>query len=482
MLTDSARRRLDDIEKRLLELNQGRLLKLYERLLGRPAEDGASDDANEGALVRAPDYGALLEDAPDGTLAPLETRRLDIHRRRQLEAIVRTDPEVAALVRSLHGRILDFRPFLADAPAAWVDIREALRTEPDEARREALWFAATPLAESIESDVQQLFAHRNRVAHELDFSGYPELAMAAGEVTVIEYLGLCDEIEGATRDSYETALDWIRERTGRSSIEPWDIDYHLATLDSSPADCPAASFGPRLDELLASWGLSRAGLPITVIDALLPYGGLTLPVSIPDDIRVIVQPRDGQAHFESWCHEMGHALHMAHVRVDSTVFQWDAPAWEEAMAFLLERAAATAAIAVDAPPQARWRTIVRLRRLLAASLFEILAYERPEGDLHSLYSEIHESYLGYPRHPERLWSAMPLSVTHPVYLPNYVLGRLVAAQLEELRDEAGSWGRRLRDDLWAPGAVRPWTERVEALTGRPLDPDAFLRGLGISVG
>jgi hypothetical protein len=508
MLTGTQRRQLDDIEDRLNDVQRRRLLALHERLVGRPAGDPGLFDEEEAALFHDAEYTGLLDaagepgfairEAPDEPVegrrdAATDARRLELHRRRRRDGLIRTDPEVARRVRELQGRYLDFRPFVGDAPASWVDVREALRTEPDAARREALWFAATPLADAVETDVQQLLARRNRLAEAAGFNNFPELVMAAGEFSVLEYLSLGDELEQATRDPYEELLEWIRAEKGETTIEPWDIDYFLARLEPPPAAHPAASFAPRLDRLLADWGLSLAALPIRVDESPLPYGGLTLPVSIPDDIRVLVQPRDGLVHLESWFHEMGHALHMAHVRATPRAFEWEAPAWDEAMAFLVERAGTAAALAapaapVDAPesgdggrghaphgPTAR--EVVRIRRLLAASLFEILAYERPEDDLHGLYSEIHESYLGYPRHPERLWPARALLVTHPVYLPNYVLGRLIAAQLEEGRREPAEWGARIRDEFWRPGAARPWPERVEALTGRPLDPDAWLRGL-----
>jgi hypothetical protein len=506
MLTEADRRRLDDIEVRLQDIQRRRLAALHDRLVHRPGGDPALFDGEEAAIVGDDDYATVVDSAaaegPDAgpaggvaTAAMLEARRLDLHRRRRLEALVRTDPEGAELVRSLQGRILDFRPFLDGASASWVDVREALRTEPDAGRREALWFAAAPLAASLESDVQRLLGRRSDLARDLGFASFPELTLAAGEFSVLEYLSLGDELEVATREPYEALLDWIRGETGTSTIEPWDIDIHLARLEPPPEAHPAAAFAAGLDALLARWGLARAGLPITIDESALPYGGLALPVSIPDDIRVLVQPRDGLLHLESWWHEMGHALHMAHVRVESPAFRWEAPAWDEAMAFLLERAGATAALATapteaprpfpvtaEQPHGPTARAIVRLRQLLAMSLFEILAYERPDGDLHGLYSEIHESYLGFPRHPERLWPARALLVTHPVYLPNYVLGRVAAAQLEELCDDSPRWGERLVRDIWGPGAASPWPERIERLTGRPLDPDAYLRGLGLDGG
>jgi peptidyl-dipeptidase A len=119
-------------------------------------------------------------------------------------------------------------------------------------------------------------------------------------------------------------------------------------------------------------------------------------------------------------------------------------------------------------------------------LFEILAYDHPALDLHSLYSEIHEHYLGFPRHPEHLWAANILFLTHPLHLPNIIMGRLIAAQLMEALRER--WGRDLdrpevgdfiREQCWRPGASRPWEDIVHWVTGRRLDPDAFLRTLGI---
>ena len=132
-----------------------------------------------------------------------------------------------------------------------------------------------------------------------------------------------------------------------------------------------------------------------------------------------------------------------------------------------------------------WRAVARLRRRISDGLFEMLAYEQPHADLHGLYSEIQEHYLGYSRHPERLWAAVPSFSLRPGHLPAVITGLLVADQVAEtLRERHGGALRspaiadELREAFARPGARVPWETRLADFTGRALDAGATLRRLG----
>jgi peptidyl-dipeptidase A len=70
----------------------------------------------------------------------------------------------------------------------------------------------------------------------------------------------------------------------------------------------------------------------------------------------------------------------------------------------------------------------------------------------------------------------------PVYYHNYLLGEILASQLEETaRSEYGALvgsresGSLLVDRVFRPGALLRWDALVEAATGGSLDPQAFVR-------
>lgn len=518
---------LSSTEARLSDLNRRRFEALHARYLGAEAGDDAALDAEEAAIRADAGYASALKEAlaiesgsgrgpgapgaggraadsagpgrvranlagdpavPDSD--PLHARRIDLHRRRWLEAAVRTDPEAARRAAALHDQAMAFRPWLADGPARWADVREALRREPDRARREMAWFAGAPLAESVEADLVRLMTRRNELARSHGFDAFPRLAMEAAELPMLDFLSLCDELEPLTRPVYEQMLGWARETSGLEVLEPWDIEYLLATLEPPAADCPKESFAGAARGLAGAWGFDLDRLPIAVHQAELPFGGMALPVRIPDDVRLLVSPRDGLLHLEIYIHEHGHALHAAHMRPAVGAFEWEPEVFNESIAMLTE-GLGTQRFMAGRPPKPSdaawrmWRTVLRLRQLMALSVFEILAYEKPEADLHGLWCEVHENYLGHPRHPERLWAAKTMFITHPLYWPNYVAGRLIADQLSTwFFDRFGAVdrpevGEILRRDLWAPAASTTWEEKLVAVTGRPLDPNGFLKETGI---
>jgi len=203
---------------------------------------------------------------------------------------------------------------------------------------------------------------------------------------------------------------------------------------------------------------------------------------MPDDVHCFLTHRDGASALSENLGAWGRALHAVHVPAEPLVFQWTSGGFNEAMASLMVKLGTSAAFAergdieTDAIWHA-WQAVWKVRRELAASLFEVLAYESPGSDLHGLWCEIHEHYLGFPRHPERLWAAEERFVTHPLTGPSFLTGRLVAAQLVEVHSAIAD----IRSTIWGPGAREATEALVERITGRIPDPDAWVRTLSPKV-
>lgn len=494
MTLEAVEQVLASVEARSRALNRERMLAICRRHLEGESGDLAALDRAEAELRIEPAYRAAVEAGQRlPGLEPRAARRLALHARSITETRVRTDPAIADLTRRLNDRILSFKPRLNGHPGAWADIREVLRRSPDRARREAAWFATAPLADALAPDLVHLFELRNSVSAGLGYPGFTDLAFEVGELSRLEYMSLCDELETLTRPGYQEFLDRAREKTGDGPIEPWDIEFILAGMEPDRAAFPGESFPARMEAVLSGWGIDPAALRVTVQSADLPYAGLCLTVSVPDDIRILLNPRDGIIYMETFFHEYGHALHMAHLDPAEEVFHHEAGCFDEAMGILLERVALRSESArrpwsPDLAQWERWRSIFRMRHLVGSSLFEMLAYDRPEGDLDALHAEIQEHYLGVSPHPGPMWASRALFVTHPLYLPNYVLARLIAGHvLAALRERFGDVldrpevGSFLVTHLWRPGAAWPWDEKLIRATGRPLDSSAWLREVGVDV-
>ena len=325
------------------------------------------------------------------------------------------------------------------------------------------------------------------------------MLLPAGELSKLSVLTLGDELEPMTKPLFEQMLTWIRRENGGATLEPWDIDYHLARLEP-PADSVS---GDRIEEQLKALtrklGLDPGALGIHVHDAG-SGTARTVAVSMPDDIHCFLTRRDGAPAFMENMAAWGRALHAAHAPASPIAFHWTAGGFNEAMASLVPIMGTAADVAERGVLEAEtnwraWQAVWTMRRALASSLFEILAYESPESDLHGLWCEIQEHYLGFPRHPERLWATEERFVTRPLTGSDFLIGPLMGAQLAEVLTglpgglavaDTGAGPRAattlsLRADIWAPGAKETSEALVERVTGRILDPDAWMRAIGAEV-
>lgn len=488
MPTDNRSNLLDSVERRLQDLERRRRALELRRLLDGPVRGDemmeASFDVEEAAILAEPDYASLMtgedDDGPD--------RRRTLHQRRWTEAVIRTDSDISRLTRDMSARMAAFEPWAGDQPASAARVAEVLRTDSSRSAREGAWFASLPLAASIEPDLQRLMSLRNGRARVLGGDDFPELLLPAGELSKLSVLTLGDELEPLTKPLFEQMLAWIRREHGGATLEPWDIDYHLARLDPSVQDFPGGRTGEFLNALTGDLGLDSAAKGISIHDAG-PDAARMIAVSKPEDIHCFLTPRDGvpalMENLDAW----GRALHAAHVPAEPILFQWTTGGFNEAMASLMRNMGTAAAFAERGAVVAEtnwraWQAVWKMRRVLAASLFEVLAYESPESDLHGLWCEIHEHYLGFPRHPERLWVTEERFVTDPLTGSNFLVGSLIGAQLAEAlasSPDLRSAGSTLRSDIWTPGARETTEALLTRITGRVLDPDAWVRLFQVEV-
>jgi oligoendopeptidase F len=213
-------------------------------------------------------------------------------------------------------------------------------------------------------------------------------------------------------------------------------------------------------------------------DADIPYGGLCFAVRVPDDIRILLNLKDGMSDYQTLFHEFGHAVHRKFVaakpyalRVGETGFfaegmadVWalfvNRPSWLRANTKLT--AAEVDAVAANA---ARIFA-VRTRRFMAAQLVEIQIYRDLDGDWDRYYDEASRRYLGVATGPD-IWKEFYFPHLYPVYNKNYMLARVIQRGVHaRLEREFGDFlGQPAAFDflvthLYAPGASLPWKEKL----------------------
>lgn len=169
------------------------------------------------------------------------------------------------------------------------------------------------------------------------------------------------------------------------------------------------------------------------------------------------------------------------------------PDWLELYAGMPADEAQRAGAAIRA--EVRTKLLVLTRWCLLMCHMERALYADPDQDLDTLWWDLAGRFQMLHRPDGRNapdWAAKIHFTVAPVYYQNYMLGEMMASQIERhiLDDVLGGGadvrrryvtspavGDWLKRSLYAPGKLRPWQETLQAATGSPLSADAFVAEL-----
>lgn len=381
---------------------------------------------------------------------------------------------------------------------------DTMRRSPDPAVRRATRTLEHDLHVRAAPVARQLLARRRDLAKEKHLRGfYPALLELRG-VDPGDMDRLFRELLGATRVPYARLVSRLR-RAVRRGVAPWDVDFALELVAGVPdVHFPAARALPQAFALYRAFGvdLERPHLDVTVRD--FAFGGQTISVHVPDDVRVVVSPSPGAHFYATLVHELGHAYAATRTTTDEPLYkgyEWvpglsDA-AFAEGMAetfarlfdmpeVVQEHFGLDAATAQRLARQRRWKSLVQIRRGLAWIAFERVALENPDVDLDHLSLEVERSVGGIPipSGTEPVWASSPFLSTYPVYTQSYVLAAMFAVQMREALRERfrGDWispraGAFITDRAVADGARWTLREKLVRATGAPLSAEPLVRYL-----
>jgi peptidyl-dipeptidase A len=140
----------------------------------------------------------------------------------------------------------------------------------------------------------------------------------------------------------------------------------------------------------------------------------------------------------------------------------------------------------------REQLLVQTRWELVMIHMERALYRDPSQDLRALWWDLVERHQGVRRPDGRDapdWAAKIHFSVAPVYYHNYLLGEILASQLQaHLQRTVLGGGERvweryvaspevgafLKERFYKPGRTLTWRELVQHATGKALDPDAFV--------
>ena len=473
-----------------------------------------ADLAVRDALADPAVFTELVEagDADDPLLAREIAVLRDMMTAQQVPAARRE--EIVRLEASIDATFNAYRAELDGAPVDDNVIAEILRTSPDVAARRAAWEASKEVGAEVAERVRHLAHLRNQAACELGFRDHFAMALATGELDEEALLLTLDEIDRATAEPFRAWKDLDdRLRAERFDITPAELrpwHYDDPFFQSAPAEEDLALDGWLAERDLVE--LTRAtyrgiGLdidPLLARSDLVPRDGKSqhafcINIDRAADVRVLCNNVPGEYWAETMLHEFGHAVYDA--GLDASL-PWALrtmhPLTTEGVAMLFGRlildpewlrevAGMPDAAVDDAMPALARRRLVALlvfaRWVLVMTNFERGLYADPDADHDARWWELVERYQLLTRPEQRQapdWAAKIHVALAPVYYQNYLLGELVASQLQAtLRRECGgivgrpAAGRLLGERMFAPGWSRRWDELIVDATGTPLTVDAF---------
>lgn len=474
----------------------------------------ATDLELRAALADA-DVFALVDKAPDGAPADV-ARQLTVLRNGMLPQQVPEDirEQIVRLEASIDATFNAHRPQLDGKAVDDNTIADILRGSDDADARRHAWEAAKTVGPAVADRVRELAHRRNAAARALGYRDHFALSLATSELDEDELLHTLAAVDDASRarfHDWKAASDADRaDRFGLSVAElrPWHYDDVF--FQSAPG-ADDLDLDPWFvdGDLVALTRATYAGIGLDVDSVvarsdLLPrprksQHAFCIDVNRGGDVRVLCNNVPGEYWTETMLHEFGHAVYDLHVDPELPwLVRTMHPLTTEGVAMLFGRLTLDpewltdvagvdrGVVAAAAPALARRRLTTMLvfaRWVLVMTNFERGLYADPDADHDTVWWDLVEHYQLLTRPESRHapdWAAKVHVALAPVYYQNYLLGELVASQLQAtLSDRFGgivgrpAAGEFLRTQFFAPGWSCRWDELVARSTSAPLGVEAY---------
>jgi len=403
-------------------------------------------------------------------------------------------------------------------------IETILKNETDSDQRKKAWLASKQVGMVIASDIIKLAQLRNENAQSLGFDTYHTMALAASEQNVADVDRIFSELEILTTEPFRRLKNDLDAKLAKmynisvNELYPWH--YHDPFFQETPLiyDIDLDAYYADKDVVeLAREFYSSIHLPVNDIlensdlyerDGKNPHAFCT-DIDRNGDIRILCNVKNNERWMETMLHELGHAVYDKYIYRDLP-FLLRTPAHSfttEAVAMYFGRLSRNAdwmKEALDLSPEEHQHiarvagTYMQLKQLIFARWamvmyhFEKQLYADPEADLNTLWWDLVERFQLLQRPPRRDtpdWAAKIHIALYPAYYHNYLLGELLASQLqhtisqelESSRNESSNryfdrtaLGDILKTRVFQPGNLNYWDEMITKATGEPLTAKYFV--------
>ena len=522
-------RHVAEIEPLHLQHNQRMWLANITGNAEHERESARLDAQIRKIYAQAEPYRFLLDLSEGGGVAqPLLKRQLELlirsYRGHQIPA--ETIERMVEIEKTLESRFNNFRAVLGGERVGDNRIRQILGESVDLAERRAAWEASKQIGGEVAAELIRLVKVRNQAARDLGFENYYVMMLELDELNESELFGLLAELERGTDARFESYMMELRGRLAQrfgiapAAVRPWHMaDPFFQEAPSAGVDLDRHFAGRSLEELTATF-FAAVGLEIRDLLAradLYEKPGKSqhafcLQVDRGQDIRVLCNLRENEQWMGTMLHEFGHAAYDKYID-PSLPYLLRGPAHTlttEASAMLfgrlsknaawLERYAGLDAAEARAAGETLGRAIrdqllVQTRWCLVMCHMERALYRDPDRDLDTLWWDLVERLQKVTRPEGRRapdWASKIHFSVAPVYYHNYMLGEMMASQLQShilervLGAESEPWqrfvsspavGRYLIERLYRSGRSLDWRDTLRQATGGALSAASFAQEL-----
>ncbi|MCM3616489.1 M2 family metallopeptidase [Sutcliffiella horikoshii] len=464
-------------------------------------------------------YEQVKEFLKEPGLTPVQRRQLEIleygMKENQLdkEAI----KELSTLSSELNYLFNTYIPEVDGKKLSANDIREILLNSSDTQMREKAWKASKEVGKAVSEKLLELIKKRNESARKLGYDNYYQMSFANQELDMEEIFSMFSKLVEQSDETFRHLKGELDQQLAKKfdvkvdDLKPWHyVDPFFQEAPANErANLDAFFKGQDLEKLTADT-FDSMDMPIEGLYAssdLEPREGknptaFCMDMNREGDIRVLCNNVDNTYWMGTMLHEFGHAAYNKYVNRDlpyllrsyahilttesiAMLFGKMTENREWLSKFLKLEDKQLDEMMPSLEKHEQLKMLISGRWIITFVFFERQLYENPDQDLNSLWWETVEKVqlLNPPEdrtNPD--WAAKIHFTLAPVYYQNYLLGELTAAQLyqyinKNVADEffTKKVGAFIRDEFLAPGATYHWNEKIEKVTGEPLNPTYFVK-------
>ncbi len=412
----------------------------------------------------------------------------------------------------------NFRAMIDGKSLSDNEIEAILKSSTNSKELQAAWEAHKEIGNVVSNDVIELVKLRNTIAKQLGFDNYHSMSLELSEQDPEEISALFDELDNLTRDSFSELKDEIdtylatRLNIPKEQLMPWH--YQNRFFQEAPA-----IYSIELDKYYANQNIEKltsdyySSIGMDVADIMKNSDLYEKPgknqhaycidIDNSGDVRVLTNIKPNYSWMGTMMHEFGHAVYDKYID-KSLPFALRNPAHTfttESIAMIFGRMASNPQwmydmkiitaeerdkIAPEAYKVLRLEQLTFSRWAQVMYRFEKAMYENPDQDLNLLWWNIVEKYQMIKKPEGRNapdWASKIHIATFPCYYHNYLLGELLASQLNhhitaqilnstDFMNQSfygnTEVGKYFIDNVFAPGSRYKWNDMIEQATGTKL--------------